>query len=90
MCIAADLASDELLSAGILRSGTLAGGAGVLTPNLRFVLRDKAHASRRIISRPGAADVYVKDVVDMFARGRGSVARMIQNPLETGQVSKVL
>lgn len=42
-----DSAADELLSGEIMRSGTLAI-ATPLTPNLRCILRDKAHASRRL------------------------------------------
>jgi hypothetical protein len=63
MCIAVDSASDETLSAEIMRPNTLAGLHGALTPNLRFVFRDKAHASRRIINRPWSADAYFKDNV---------------------------
>ena len=82
MCIAVDSASDETLSADIMRPNTLAGLHGALTPNLRFVLRDKAHASRRIISRPWSADAYLKDVVLMLASGRRSMAQLIQHSLD--------
>ena len=86
LCIAVDSAGDELLSAAIMRSEVLSNSARVLTPGLRFILRDKAHASRRIISRPWAADAYIKEVISKFARGRGSIARLIQNSLQIQQV----
>jgi hypothetical protein len=86
MCITADSASDEILSAEIMRPNTLAGLHGALTPNLRFVLRDKAHASRRIISRPWSADTYLKDVVFMFASGRGPMAQLIQHSVAIRRV----
>ncbi len=44
--ICVDSANDELLSAEIMRQ-PIREAMGVLTPNLRVVLRDAAHASRR-------------------------------------------
>ena len=64
----------------------IAGLHGALTPNLRFVLRDRAHASKRITGRPWSADAYLKDVVLMFASGRGSVAQLIQHSLDIRRV----
>ena len=78
ICIGIDSASDETLSAELMRSSLLSTGR-VLTPNLKWVVKDKAHASRRIVSRPWAADEYVKDVSLMFAQGHGSMARLIQH-----------
>ena len=57
-----------------------------LTPNLRFAIRDKAHASRRISSRHWAADKYIKDVALMMAQGRESIARIIQTSVEIRRV----
>jgi len=86
MCITVDSASDETLSAEIMRSNALARSHDALTPNLRFVLRNKAHASRRIICRPRSADPYLKDVVLMFASGRGSMPQIIQHSLDIRRV----
>ncbi|CAK0880248.1 unnamed protein product [Prorocentrum cordatum] len=58
----------------------------ILTPGLRFVIRDKAHSARRVVSRPWAADPYIKETAMIFARGRGSIARMIQNSPHIRQV----
>ena len=77
ICVSIDSASDETLSAELMRSSLLSTGR-VLTPNLKWVVKDKAHASRRIVSRPWAVDEYVKDVAMMFAQGHGSMARLIQ------------
>ena len=82
MCITVDAASYETLSADIMRPSTLASLHRALTPDLRFALRDKAHASRRIISRPWSADAYLKDFVIMFASGRGSMAQLTQHSLD--------
>ena len=46
--ICADSAADEMLAAEMMRQPIVTGMA-VLTPNLRVVLRDKAHASRRTL-----------------------------------------
>ena len=86
ICLAVDSASDELLSAEMMRSSVLSPSQRTLTPNLRFVLRDKAHASRRVVSRPWAADPYVKDVANMFAHSRNSISRMVQNSPAISQV----
>jgi hypothetical protein len=76
-----DSAADEILAAEMMRDADLAQSAA-MTPHLRYIIRDKAHASRRLISRPWSVDDFLKDVVMMFCRGRGSVARLIQNSKE--------
>ena len=43
-----DAAADEVLSAEMMRCRILHGGPDTLLPNLKFVLRDKTHASRRL------------------------------------------
>ena len=75
--ICVDSASDELLSCEMMRSATLMGSNDALCPNLSIVLRDKAHASRRITSRPWTADPYLNETLRMFCRGRPSAARLV-------------
>ena len=84
--VTVDAASDEVLSARMMTSVTLSGLREKLTPNLKFIVRDKPHASRRLISRPFAADEFLKDVIMNFARGRGSMARLIQGSNEARRV----
>lgn len=86
MCITVDSAGDELLASEMMRNRSLAQTERALTPNLKFVLRDAAHASRRIISRPWNADPYLRDVALMMAQGRSSVAKLVQNSHETARV----
>ena len=86
MCITVDSAGDELLASEMMRNQSLAQTERALTPNLKFVLRDATHASRRIISRPWNADPYLKDVALMMAQGRNSVAKLVQNSTETSRV----
>ena len=74
-----DAAADETLSGEMMRSSMLSGMHQRLTPNLKFLNRDKTHGSRRLISRGWGADTYLKDNVAMMARGRGSMARIIQS-----------
>jgi hypothetical protein len=74
-----DAAADEVLSGEMMRSAELSGTAVQLTPNLQFVTRDKTHGSRRLLSRGWGADEYLNENITMFARGRGSIARIIQN-----------
>ena len=86
MCVTVDSAGDELLASEMMRNRSLAQTHMALTPNLKFVLRDNAHASRRIISRPWNADPYLRDVAMMMAQGRSSVAKLVQNSTETSRV----
>ena len=88
MCITVDSAGDELLAGELMRNNKLSERDRALTPNLKFVLRDAAHASRRIISRPWNADAYVREVALMMAQGRCSVAKLVQNSNETMRVFK--
>ena len=73
--IAVDAAQDEVTSAELMRSSW---DGPALTPNLRFVLRDKAHSSRRITSRPWKCDPYLTETLDNFCHGRLAVAKLIQ------------
>jgi hypothetical protein len=77
--VTVDAAADEVLSVEMMRSATLSGEATRLTPNCKFLNRDKTHGSRRLISRGWGADKFLNENVTMFARGRGSIARIIQN-----------
>ena len=87
LCITVDSAGDELLSGEMMRDRSL-GSLKVHTPNLKYVIRDCTHASRRLGSRPSAADPYLKEVVLMMARSRSSMARIIQNSLEVQRIFK--
>ena len=83
-----DSAGDELLSGEMMRDRSLVGSMKVHTPNLKYVIKDCTHASRRLGSRPSAADPYLKEVVLMMARSRSSMARIIQNSLEVQRIFK--
>ena len=76
--ICVDSATDEILSCEMMRSATLMGSGDALTPNLAMLLRDKAHASKRITSRPWTADPYLSETMHMFCRGRPSAMRMVK------------
>ena len=69
-------------SSGLAGSANVADSATALAPNLRHVVRDKAHATRRLLSRPWYADAVLKEVCMRTFRGRGSLARMVQSSLE--------
>ena len=79
-------AGDEISSGEMMRSASLSPTQLALTPGLKFVIRDPADASRRVISRPWEADPFIKDVAWMMARGRGSISRIIQNNIEITKV----
>ena len=48
-------------------------------PNLKFVIRDKAHGTKRLLRRGWGADPYLNMVMDMYCKNRKSIARTIQN-----------
>ena len=74
-----DSAADEILSGEMMRSSVLSGMRTRAMPSLKYVLRDKTHGSRRLVSRLLSADPYLLDITTHFARGRNSMARLIHN-----------
>ena len=66
----ADGASDEQRALRLLQEA--------LFPNC-LLLKDKTHATRRFLSRPWDADVYVKWLLAAFISGPESVCEMIQH-----------
>jgi len=77
--ITVDSAADEVLSCEMMRSSALSALKTRATPNLQFVVRDKTHGSRRLISRGWGTDAFLKEIVQLFCRSRASMARIIQN-----------
>ena len=48
-------------------------------PGLKWRTRDKTHASRRIITKPWAADRYLAGTFDLFIAAKDSPTRLIEN-----------
>ena len=67
----ADGASDAQLALAELRRTTF--------PNILFILRDKAHASRRLLSRPWNAIQEIQEVYDMIIGSKASFTSKIQH-----------
>ena len=86
--ICVDSAADELLSCEMMRSAQLMGSEEKLTPNLLMVMRDKAHASRRLTSKPWSCDDYLRETMAKICRGSGSAARIIANSLDINNAFK--
>ena len=76
-----DSAADELLAGELCRKKLVADLKPVI-PNCRVLLRDKAHAARRPMSRPWSKLPILKDLIHRFVAGRSSPARIIHNSLE--------
>ena len=77
VALAADAAADEMASCEILRSATLSLNTEdnqPMLPNLQHVFRDRAHAFRRLTSRPWHADEKLKEVMQYMGRGPRSMA----------------
>ena len=73
----ADGASDEQRAGRIL--STRCCGSEPVLPNICAVLKDKTHASRRLVSRPWAADPYLADLLTKYITNEGSIVHTIQN-----------
>ena len=84
--LSVDSAADEVVSAELMRSKALNASLQKLTPNLRFIVRDKAHSSRRITSRPWSADPALKEILIRLCAGRGSIAKLIHNSVEVRRI----
>lgn len=50
-----------------------------LTPNLRLVIRDVTHASRRVTQKPEAADDYLSGLVDWLFADKHSITQIIHH-----------
>jgi len=50
-----------------------------LFPNVRFRLKDKTHASRRLVSKPWEACPFISDAFNTVIQGFDSVTRLIEN-----------
>ena len=72
--IASDSAADELAAARQSASGPNAIFSGV-----EAVLRDKAHASRRCLSRPWHADQEINDILQFFIHHKNSMVQKIDH-----------
>lgn len=65
--ITIDSASDEVVAATDLRSSdsfaALQSGGQALMPNMRHILRDKAHGSRRFLTRPLSSFIFLSSAL---------------------------
>ena len=69
--VCVDSASNELKAARL--------GADDVTPNLKVVLRDAAHASRRMLQRPWQADKDLNELAERLVMSKHSICQRIQN-----------
>jgi hypothetical protein len=76
-----DAAADEQLAGDLLRGRRLAPSIReVWAPlaNLKLVTKDRAHASRRLTSKPWESDTYLKEVLNRLVMGDRSITHLIQ------------
>ena len=78
-----DAAYDECVAGEMLVSSAEARAA---FPSLRVVGRERAHASRRILSRPQKADEFLDGAVNKFLWSHDSIASLIQHSSTVGDV----
>ena len=70
--VCVDSASNETKSALIMRTSGL-------TPNLKVIIRDRAHASRRLLSRPWKADPFLNEIAETVVMNSSSICQRIQH-----------
>ena len=75
----ADAAGDEQLAGHILKDGFSKENIPKLLKNLRIIIKDRAHATRRLGKRGWMADTYLKNVLQMIVYQRKSIVSLIQN-----------
>jgi hypothetical protein len=69
--ICVDSAANELKASRIMIDS--------FAPNLKAVIRDRAHAARRILSRPWKADPFLYSLAQTFIMDRRSICQRIQH-----------
>ena len=78
-----DAASDEMLAAEMGRKvffkGATRRNRNKLTPNCKVVVRDKAHACRRVLKRPLTKIPSIQKVISAFITGKKSPCQIIRN-----------
>ena len=75
----ADGAANEQLAGKMLHPTSLRGDLETKLPNMRLVIRDKAHATRRITDRTIGADCVLEQILNVIVVGRPSVSRLLKN-----------
>ena len=83
----ADGAADEQMAGELLRPVALDGGEETQghpslirpLPNLKLVLMDRAHASRRLLQRTWDKDEYVNSMLNALIWNKQSLVRVLQN-----------
>ena len=75
---ASDAAADEQLAGQMLRPNSGRTGSKPQLPNLRLVIRDAAHASRRLFSRTWNQDPHIKRLLGALLWDKNSLAKTIR------------
>ena len=82
----ADGASNEQLAGKMLHPTSLRGDLAMKLPALRLVIRDKAHATRRITERTISADSRLGHIMNTIVVGQGSVSRILKNSRQLASI----
>ena len=77
-----DAASPELMAVRIQRNGLELDNHAVLTPKLMYHVRDKAHSTKRVLSRPFDADPFLKNIVKDYILGQDTFFGLIYYSIE--------
>ena len=73
-----DAGPDEVLAAKLGRKRT-PHEEHPLTPNLKFIVRDRAHGARRVLERGWGSDPYLKETIEFLVRDSSSMTQRIEN-----------
>ncbi len=72
-------AAENMMSTESVVAVSKEDGVEAFAPNLILIVRDKAHASRRILSRPWHCDDYLQTVASSLMTDPSSITQLIQH-----------
>ena len=76
--VCVDSAGNETKSARLMKNPTDPTKAPV-APNLKAIIRDRAHVSRRMTSRPWSSDEFLSNLAGTVVMGQNSIVQRIQH-----------
>ena len=77
-----EAASNELLSVQMMQKGLRLGNVDALLPNLALHTRDKAHSTKRLLTRPFAADATLSAIINRYIMGEHTFLSIILHSSE--------
>ncbi len=88
VCYAADGASAEQLAGQMLHPNSVRNSLAAKLPNLRLLIRDKAHSSRHLVRHGFQADPVLEKILNTVIMQKSSITNTLKNSLILRRVFK--